>query len=110
MMKRIVKPAPIMLAAALLSLAACGDDPAPAAQPSEQNGDHGANTAAGDVRGGEISDAMLPLETVRSQAPSMAIESNGDGDDSSVGDDSSEDASDDAAEDTPANNATETEG
>ncbi len=32
-------------------------------------------TAAGEVLGGTISDAMLPLDTVRSQAPSAVVTS-----------------------------------
>lgn len=52
--------------AAILSLvlvlaAGCTDD---AAGPAEQGGE-----AAGEVMGGEISDAMIPLEQLESQAP-----------------------------------------
>ena len=48
-----------------LLLAACSDsEPAPAEQ--------GASGAEGEVLGGTISDAMLPLDTVQSQAPSLA--------------------------------------
>ena len=49
------------LLAPLALLAACGDDPEPA-------GDD-ARSATGEVIEGTISDAMLPLATVRSQPP-----------------------------------------
>ncbi len=53
-------------AAALLALVltACGEDPAGSAQQGER--------AAGEVLGGTISDAMIPLEQVTSQSPPMA--------------------------------------
>jgi hypothetical protein len=57
------------LPATLLSLAllaACGEEPV--AEPSDNDG----RSAEGEVIGGTISDAMLPLDTVRSQAPSAA--------------------------------------
>ncbi len=54
-MKRLVLLAPILLAAA------CTDDPS---APAESGGE-----AAGEVLGGEISDAMIPLEQLTSQAP-----------------------------------------
>ncbi len=54
-MKRLVLLAPMLLAAA------CTDDPA---TPAESGGE-----AAGEVLGGEISDAMIPLEQLTSQAP-----------------------------------------
>ena len=44
-----------------LLLAACGDKPS---GPAERGG-----KAAGEVLGGEISDAMIPLDEVSSQAP-----------------------------------------
>jgi nitrous oxide reductase accessory protein NosL len=56
-MKRTV---PAILAVTLLA-AACTDD---AAAPAEGGGE-----AAGQVLGGEISDAMIPLEQIESQAP-----------------------------------------
>ena len=63
-----------MIAAASLALAACSDDPAPV-EDSEENLD-----ARGEVLGGTISDAMLPLDTVTSQAPSQAEEAGSDSD------------------------------
>lgn len=59
--------APGLLAAA--TLAGCGSDPQPAPS-AEANG----SGAAGEVQGGSISDAMLPLESVTSQAPSRGGE------------------------------------
>lgn len=58
------------LPAALLPLAllaGCGEEPA--AEPTDNDG----RSAEGEVIGGTISDAMLPLDTVRSQAPSAAV-------------------------------------
>ena len=63
-----------MIAAASLALAACSDDPAPV-EGSEENLD-----ARGEVLGGTISDTMLPLDTVTSQAPSQAEEAGSDSD------------------------------
>lgn len=49
----------------LSGLTACDNDPAPdAAGATSDSG------VAGDVQGGVISDAMLPLESVTSEAPS----------------------------------------
>lgn len=50
-----------LIAIAAVSLAACGEKQAENV-PERQN-------AAGEVLGGEISDEMLPLETVRSTSP-----------------------------------------
>ena len=63
-----------MIAIASLALAACSDDPAPV-EGSEENLD-----ARGEVLGGTISDDMLPLDTVTSQAPSQAEEAGADSD------------------------------
>lgn len=55
------------LPAALLPLAllaGCGEEP-----PVVEPGDNDGRSAEGEVIGGTISDAMLPLDTVRSQAP-----------------------------------------
>ena len=49
------------LALALLATAACTEQPG---APAEQGG-----AAAGEVLGGSISDAMIPLEQLESQAP-----------------------------------------
>lgn len=73
----------IVLAGLLgLALAACTDEPAPA-ETSAADAD-----AQGEVQGGTISDAMLPLDEVRSKSPPLARE--GGGDDS--GDDANTDA------------------
>jgi hypothetical protein len=53
-----------LLAVPLLALAACGGE---AEAPVESDD---SATATGDVLGGSISDAMLPLDEVRSQSPS----------------------------------------
>ena len=50
----------LMLAATLLALAGCKGD---------TKKDAGAGTAQGEVLPGSASDAMLPLDTVKSQAP-----------------------------------------
>ena len=50
----------ILAAAAVLALAACKDEPQKPAGPG---------TAQGEVLPGSVSDAMLPLDTVRSHAP-----------------------------------------
>lgn len=49
----------------LMLLAACGSEPA----PDQGAGEDG--TAAGEVLEGSISDEMLPLDTIRSQSPSL---------------------------------------
>ena len=48
--------------ALMAGLAGCGET-APPAQPAERG------TAAGQVLGGTVSDAMIPLDTVRSVSP-----------------------------------------
>lgn len=53
-----------LLTASLL-LAACGDEP----EVARETG--GSAEAEGDVLGGSISDAMLPLESVQSQSPPL---------------------------------------
>ena len=50
----------LMIASALLALGACN---------SAAKKDEGAGTAQGQVLPGSASDAMLPLDTVKSQAP-----------------------------------------
>lgn len=62
----------------LSGLTACGDDPAP-----EATGTASGSGAAGEVQGGVISDAMLPLESVTSEAPSRGGGDNDDSEDSS---------------------------
>ncbi|MBI1404459.1 MAG: hypothetical protein GC147_14790 [Porphyrobacter sp.] len=65
-MKRVVLLAPLF--AGVLGLAACEDKPA--APPAEQGGE-----AAGEVLGGSISDAMIPLEQLESEAPLLPRQS-----------------------------------
>ncbi|MEE4288559.1 MAG: hypothetical protein V2J14_04255 [Erythrobacter sp.] len=51
-----------------LALSACGDDAADTAgDGSAETG----GTVSGDIRGGTISDAMIPLEQLRSQSPPL---------------------------------------
>ena len=56
-----------VLPALCLAIAACGNDPAPA-EDGQENLD-----ARGEVLGGSISDDMLPLDALTSQAPSRAL-------------------------------------
>ena len=60
-----MKRAYMLIAGLALPLAACGDDPSPSAPTGSGSG------AQGELLGGSISDEMLPLDQVRSQAPSM---------------------------------------
>lgn len=48
------------------TLAGCGDE-------AVKRGSDDARTATGEVRGGTISDAMLPLDTVQSQSPPLRV-------------------------------------
>ena len=61
-----MKRTSIALLALATPLAACGDDPAPIADSTEDAG------AQGEILGGTISDAMLPVDGLQSQSPSMA--------------------------------------
>ncbi|MCP5396353.1 MAG: hypothetical protein H6918_06420 [Sphingomonadaceae bacterium] len=63
---RLIAAAPVLLLA--LSLAGCKDEPETA--PAEK----GAAKAAGDVKGGAISDAMIPLDQLKSKAPALKID------------------------------------
>ena len=56
------------LTALVLALAACSEEPTTdeGSAPAEQGG-----KAAGDIEGGTISDAMIPLESLRSQSPAL---------------------------------------
>ncbi|MFN3864354.1 MAG: hypothetical protein ACK4RT_08765 [Erythrobacter sp.] len=58
------------LAALMLLLAGCTEE---AGVPGERGG-----TAAGEVQGGTISDAMIPLEQLNSQAPLAPRQAQGD--------------------------------
>ena len=55
---------PVILVFTALALAACSSDPAP-----EETVDDDARTAEGEVLGGTISDAMLPLDTLGANDP-----------------------------------------
>ena len=59
----------------LALLAACNDEPRPEAQASADA------AAEGEVLGGTISDAMLPLDTVKSQSPPLKVVPAEEGDD-----------------------------
>lgn len=64
----------IAMAALVAALAACSGE------PTGERDNSGQRRAEGEVLGGTISDAMVPLESVRSQSPSLrAIEQTGDG-------------------------------
>lgn len=53
----------LVLVPMVMTLVACGDDPAPPAVAPE-----GADVQ-GEIRGGTISDAMIPTDSLRSQSP-----------------------------------------
>lgn len=73
-----------MIIACTAALTACTDEPAPAAPER--------GTAAGEVLGGEVSDAMLPLETARSTSPAgSSMPDEGAGEDGQGEDGSGED-------------------
>lgn len=57
----------MLVGPALLMLAACNGETASEVDPSEQGGE-----VSGDVLGGTISDAMIPLEQLQSQSPLAA--------------------------------------
>ncbi|QKG72062.1 hypothetical protein [Erythrobacter mangrovi] len=60
---------PCLTAAMLaLLLSACGDQSAPASGEDDQR------KARGEVLGGSISDAMIPLDTLESKSPPLKIE------------------------------------
>ena len=63
-----MKRTAIALTALVLALAACSEEATTdeGAAPAEQGGE-----AAGDIEGGTISDAMIPLESLRSQSPTL---------------------------------------
>ena len=82
---RIMKIAPI---AAALALVACSGEAEPeeAEGPGEQGG-----SVKGEVLGGSISDAMLPLDELRSQSPPLrAARSDSSGEEASEDDPGSE--------------------
>lgn len=59
----------VLLAAGAVLLSACGDD-----TPAEETEAEAGRNAQGEVLGGTISDDMLPLDRLRSQAPSIREE------------------------------------
>jgi len=75
----------------VLTLGACGSDPAP--------GTDGGGTASGEVLEGSISDAMLPVDTVQSQPPPLEKVASQTGE--SGGSSDAEDDSAEASEPTP---------
>ncbi|TMM47356.1 hypothetical protein [Qipengyuania marisflavi] len=89
--------------AAALALVACDKEAAPPVQ------DNDGRAAKGEVLGGAISDAMLPLDTVQSQSPPLREEgtatttgSSGSAASSADGDDDAPAAADSAEPDGPA--------
>jgi len=76
-------PIRLSVPAMLALLAACGEkaDTGPERK-----------TAAGEVLGGSISDAMLPLDTVQSQSPPLHESATGDDDAAGSSDDSTDSA------------------
>lgn len=87
-----MKKAGLILAASMLALAGCKGD---------AKKDAGAGRAQGEVLPGSASDAMLPLDTVKSQAPLAPKSEGGEGSDkgakSKPGDKASASADDTAA-------------
>ena len=63
-----MKRTALVTAALLVALSACSEEASAPdeAAPVEQGGE-----AAGEVEGGTISDAMIPLESLRSQSPTI---------------------------------------
>ncbi len=64
-MKRNVAILPGLMMAGLMLLTACGKEP----EPAPTSGGQG--NAAGEVLPGSVSDAMLALDTIETQAPSQ---------------------------------------
>lgn len=64
----------LVVSIAALALTACGRDPAPVVQDDDNR------RAEGEVQGGTISDAMIPLDTLTSQSPPMKRQPASDGD------------------------------
>lgn len=63
-----MKRTALAMTALLLALSACSEE---AAAPEEAATAEQGGEAAGDVEGGTISDAMIPLESLRSQSPTI---------------------------------------
>lgn len=82
------------LAAALAgSLAACGSGDAPATADGAD--------AQGDIRGGTISDAMLPLDQLKSESPPMRPAPGESGEAAAAGDDEATEGEAEASEAEP---------
>lgn len=92
----------IVVLAASLALAGCGDDKTPAAEGNASN------KARGEVLGGTINDAMLPLDSVTSQSPPLREDPTEGASTTSGGGDQDEGAA--ATSETPAEGAAEGEG
>lgn len=94
------------IAVSTLVLSGCGDERV------DRSGDD-QRTASGEVRGGTISDAMLPLDTIQSQSPPLRIEANDTGageasDTADRQDESGDGTGSEAQAEPPAQPATET--
>ena len=76
---------------ALSALAGCNDDPAPVAEGGDDR------AALGEVQEGSISDAMLPLDSVKSVSPPVSSTSGGDTNGSAGGSDGDADAAEAAS-------------
>ena len=75
---------PFAALALLAALSACGDE-------TDEGPER--KTAAGEVLGGSISDAMLPLDTAQSQSPPLRESEGADSDESAESADKSDDRS-----------------
>ncbi len=71
-----MKRTTILAAALLAGLSACGEE---AAEPEEGTEAEQGGEAIGDVEGGSISDAMIPLESLSSQSPTLERQPDSDG-------------------------------
>lgn len=83
----------LMLAAPLLLLAACGDEAAEVSEGEEKL------DARGEVLGGSITDDMLPLDALTSQAPPQAGEDGATNEDAQQAADGPDEAGEPAAPD-----------
>ncbi|MFN2099845.1 hypothetical protein [Altererythrobacter sp. MF3-039] len=72
-----------IIAVTTLMLAGCGEEKVDRSSDDDR-------TASGEVRGGTISDEMLPLDTIRSQSPPLRVDTRPAADGSSDSDTDSE--------------------